>query len=36
MASSSGYRIQDTGYMQLVPTELHDAVRHSGGIATNR
>ncbi|ELY4132828.1 RHS repeat-associated core domain-containing protein, partial [Cronobacter turicensis] len=27
---------QDTGYMQLVPTELHDAVRHSGGIATNR
>ncbi|EOL8947353.1 HNH endonuclease [Cronobacter dublinensis] len=31
MASSS-----DTGYMQLVPTELHDAVRHSGGIATNR
>ncbi|MBK0018536.1 HNH endonuclease [Kosakonia sp. S58] len=27
---------QDSGYMQLVPTEIHDAVRHSGGIATNR
>ncbi|AST71675.1 hypothetical protein BFG07_22805 [Kosakonia cowanii] len=22
--------------MQLVPTEIHDDVRHSGGILTNR
>ena len=27
---------QDSGYMQLVPTEIHDDVRHSGGILTNR
>ena len=27
---------QDSGYMQLVPSDIHDAVRHSGGISTNR
>ena len=27
---------QDAGYMQLVPTDLHDAIRHTGGIATSR
>ena len=27
---------QDTGYMQLVPTDLHDFVKHTGGIATGR
>ncbi|EFJ2731733.1 hypothetical protein MK02_003087 [Escherichia coli] len=27
---------QDSGYMQLVPSDIHDAVRHTGGIATGR
>lgn len=27
---------QDTGYMQLVPTDIHDFVKHTGGIATGR
>jgi RHS repeat-associated protein len=27
---------QDTGYMQLVPTDLHNAIKHTGGIARNR
>ncbi|ECF2471337.1 type IV secretion protein Rhs, partial [Salmonella enterica subsp. enterica serovar Oranienburg] len=27
---------QDSGYMQLVPTDLHDAIRHSGGISTSK
>jgi hypothetical protein len=26
---------QDAGYMQLVPTNLHEAVRHTGGVATS-
>ncbi|MTH94988.1 HNH endonuclease [Roseibium sp. RKSG952] len=25
---------QDAGYMQLVPTDLHSTVRHTGGVAT--
>jgi RHS repeat-associated protein len=27
---------QDSGYMQLIPTDLHDAVKHTGGIATGK
>ncbi|EEE35379.1 conserved hypothetical protein [Rhodobacteraceae bacterium KLH11] len=26
---------QDAGYMQLVPTDLHETVRHTGGVATS-
>ena len=26
---------QDAGYMQLIPTDLHNAVRHTGGVATS-
>jgi len=25
---------QDSGYMQLIPTDLHNTIRHTGGIAT--
>jgi hypothetical protein len=25
---------QDSGYMQLVPTDLHDWIKHTGGVAT--
>ncbi|AZZ92956.1 hypothetical protein EUZ85_20370 [Hahella sp. KA22] len=27
---------QDTGYMQLVPTDIHDAIKHTGGIAKSK
>ena len=27
---------QDSGYMQLVPSDIHDAVKHSGGISTSK
>ncbi|CRG52394.1 hypothetical protein B7R74_19875 [Yersinia pseudotuberculosis] len=27
---------QDSGYMQLVPTDIHAAVKHTGGIATGK
>jgi len=27
---------QDSGYMQLIPTDLHSAVKHTGGIATSK
>lgn len=27
---------QESGFMQLVPSDLHDAIRHTVGIATNK
>ena len=27
---------KDTGYIQLVPTDIHGAVRHTGGIANGK
>ncbi|WP_307744935.1 RHS repeat-associated core domain-containing protein, partial [uncultured Pantoea sp.] len=27
---------QDSGYMQLIPTDIHAAVKHTGGIATGK
>jgi len=27
---------QDSGYMQLIPSDVHDAVKHSGGIAASK
>ncbi|CAX56936.1 Rhs family protein, probable fragment [Erwinia pyrifoliae Ep1/96] len=27
---------QDSGYMQLIPTDIHAAIKHTGGIATGR
>ncbi|WP_413776625.1 HNH endonuclease [Pseudomonas sp. B21-054] len=26
---------QESGLMQLIPSDLHDAVRHTGGVATS-
>ncbi|MBZ2401120.1 HNH endonuclease, partial [Erwinia amylovora] len=27
---------QNSGYMQLIPTDIHAAIKHTGGIATGR
>ncbi|MDE9590661.1 HNH endonuclease, partial [Xenorhabdus bovienii] len=26
----------DSGYMQLIPTDLHSKVKHTGGVATKK
>ena len=35
-AGMTWHHHQDAGYMQLVPTDLHRTVRHTGGVATGR
>ncbi|MGP3591073.1 HNH endonuclease [Vagococcus sp. WN89Y] len=35
-AAYTWHHHQDSGYMQLIPTDIHAAVKHTGGIATGK